>query len=202
MIRRHHTIFCRKLGGDGWINVNCGQGETHQQRPKLTALLRPIYRLPSGNSTNIVHGFGALDAGDQMDGSLRPTERLHRIRNRFQILHGVHFRQHERPDGGNGELRGGGYVRRSFRMSMGTGHKGRAYNADHVALEKRGVGAIYAHSDARRMGQFVCWRFLPRRSVTVVECIEDFSTTVKNSVSRSLATVLPSSEGATLSSRS
>lgn len=90
---------------NGWMWEIVGKGETHQQRPKFAALLGPINRLPSGNSTNVVEGLGALDAGDQMDGSLRPTERLHRIRDRFQILHGVNFGQHERPDGGDGELR-------------------------------------------------------------------------------------------------
>ncbi len=68
-------------GGERW--VCSGQGETYQQRPKLAALLWPIFRLPSGNSTNVVKGLGALDAGNQMDGSLRPTERFHRIRDRF-----------------------------------------------------------------------------------------------------------------------
>ena len=149
------------MDGERWA-----RGKTHQQRPKLTALLRAIYRFPSGNSTNVVQGLGALDAGDQMDGSLRPTNRFHRFRDRFQILHGVNFGQYERPNRGNGELRGKMSESRSECL------KGRdkcgAYNADDVVLEERGVGAIYADSDARCMGQFIGWRFLHGRSVTVV----------------------------------
>lgn len=68
-----------------------GKGETHQQRPKFAALLWPIYRLPGGDSTNVVKGFCTLDAGNQADGSLRPTKRFHRIRDRFQIFYGVNF---------------------------------------------------------------------------------------------------------------
>lgn len=88
------------------MGVNTGQGETHQQSPKLATLLRPIYRLPSGNSTDVVKSSSALNAGNQMDGSLRSTKRFHRIRDRFQILYGVNFGQYERPYGWDSELRG------------------------------------------------------------------------------------------------
>ena len=60
----------------------------------------------------------------------------------------MNFGQYERTNRGDGELRGADMSDSHSQMSS---DKGQAYDADDVALEERGVGAIHAHSDARRV---------------------------------------------------
>lgn len=117
-----------------------------------------------------------FDGGNEMDGPLCPTTRFHRVRDSFQFLHGVNLGQHQRPNGGNSE------------------------DADDVALEEGGTGVIYANGDARRMWKLVLRDFLHEGSALPIDYEENLA--IRNSVSRSLASVLPFSEGAMLSSRS
>lgn len=63
------------------------------------------------------------------------------------------------------------------------------------------MGVIYANGDARRMWKLVLRDFLHEGSASPIDYMEE-NLAVRNSVSRSLASVLPFSEGAMLSSRS
>jgi hypothetical protein len=62
------------------------------------------------------------------------------------------------------------------------------------------MGIVYANGDARGMWKLILWNFLHEVSDIAIDYIANLA--VRNSVSRSLASLLPSSVGATLSSRS
>ena len=79
--------------------------KNHQERSKFAALLRPIHRLPSRNPSDIVESERTFDAGNEIDGPLCPTECFYSVGDSFQVLHRVNFRQYQRPNGGNGELK-------------------------------------------------------------------------------------------------
>jgi len=77
----------------------------------------------------------------------------------------------------------------------------RTYHVNHVALEEGAMWVIYANGDARGMWELILRDLLLQGiSDGLVEYIKDLA--IKNSVSRSLASFFPFSEGATLSSRS
>ena len=140
-----------------------------------------------------------FDSGDEMDGPLCPTKRFHRVRDRFQFLNGVDFRQHQRPNGGNCELKSGKHV---FGLCPKRWmEKGSPYDANDVALEEGAMWVIDANGDARGMRELILRGFLLQGiSDGLVEYIKNLA--IRNSVSRSLASFFPFSEGAMLSSRS
>jgi len=78
--------------------------------------------------------------------------------------------------------------------------KGGPYDANHVTLEEGGMCTIHANGDARGMWELVLRGFLHHRSA--INDTHRESLAVRNSTSRSLASLFPVSEGAMLSSRS
>jgi hypothetical protein len=75
------------------------------------------------------------------------------------------------------------------------------YDANDVALEEGAMWVIDANGDARGMWELILRDFLLQG---ISDGLVDYTKnlTVRNSVSRSLASFFPFSEGATLSSRS
>ncbi len=82
------------------------------------------------------------------------------------------------------------------------GKKCEPYDANDVALENGGMWAIHTNGDARWMRKLVFRGFLHKLISDDVHFVSLSSLAVRNSISRSLASFFPPSEGATLSSRS